>query len=134
VGWPGYEKYLPPGVISPDTGRVSRQTATAAKGSKYRNVKTTVDGITFHSAREANRWSELKMLQAAGEIYGLNRQVPFELVVNGMHITRYVADFCYFRTDRSLQIVEDSKGCKTEAYLTKRKLMKACLGIEILET
>ena len=41
----------------------------ASKPSKYRNVKTVVDNLTFDSQKEANRYVELKLLQAAGEIH-----------------------------------------------------------------
>jgi len=45
--------------------------------SKYRNRKTVVDGITFDSKREAARWQELKLLERAGEITELERQVEY---------------------------------------------------------
>ena len=48
--------------------------------SKYGNRKVTVDGISFDSVREARRYKELKLLLLAGEIIGLQMQVPFELV------------------------------------------------------
>ena len=45
--------------------------------SKYRNRKVSVDGITFDSRKEAQRYRELKLLLLAGEIIGLQMQVPF---------------------------------------------------------
>ena len=47
---------------------------------KYGNRNVTVDGISFDSVREARRYKELKLLLLAGEIIGLQMQVPFELV------------------------------------------------------
>ena len=47
---------------------------------KYGNRKVTVDGVVFDSKREAARYKELKLLQEAGEIKGLQMQVPFELI------------------------------------------------------
>ncbi|MBS6476088.1 MAG: DUF1064 domain-containing protein, partial [Clostridiales bacterium] len=44
---------------------------------KYRSKKTTVDGITFDSRREAARWQELKLLERAGSITELERQVSY---------------------------------------------------------
>jgi len=35
---------------------------------KYGNKKTVVDGITFDSMREANRYRELKLLERAGKV------------------------------------------------------------------
>ena len=48
--------------------------------SKYRNKKITVDGITFDSRKEYVRWCELSLMERAGVITGLDRQVKFELI------------------------------------------------------
>jgi hypothetical protein len=69
--------------------------------SKYHNKKTVVDGITFDSKHEADRYIELSMLLKAGEISDLRLQVPFELIptirINGetLRSTKYLADFVY---------------------------------------
>ena len=34
-------------------------------GNKYRNKKTTVDGVTFDSAKEARRYQELRLMTRA---------------------------------------------------------------------
>lgn len=108
--------------------------------SKYRNKHVTVDNILFDSVREARRYTELKLLQKGGYITGLQLQVPFELLPsqrdgNGKVVERkvkYIADFVY--TDKAGQmVVEDAKGCKTEVYLLKKKLMRYVHGIEIKE-
>lgn len=99
--------------------------------SKWRNVRTTIDGITFASKREANRYSELKLELLAGEISELELQKPFSLDVNGVHICDYVADFVYKRN--GIQITEDAKGKATDLYKIKRALMRAVHGIEIIE-
>ena len=70
--------------------------------------------------------------QKAGEIDELARQVRFRLDVNGVHVAVYVADFTYVRDGE--RITEDVKGAITPVYRLKKKLMKACHGIEILET
>lgn len=104
--------------------------------NKYRNVKTVVDNITFDSKKEAHRYGELKLLEKAGEIYGLDLQPQYLLQVGGEKIGIYKADFRYI--DRSVIpnkiIVEDCKGIKTPVYKIKKKLMKAIYGIDILET
>jgi hypothetical protein len=48
--------------------------------SKYKAKKTVVDGITFDSQKEAQRWCELRLLEKAGVIKNLQRQVPFEII------------------------------------------------------
>lgn len=103
--------------------------------SKYGNRKTEVDGITFDSAKEARRWSELRLLERAGQINALQRQVAYPLIVNGKKICTYVCDFEYM--DRlGNQIVEDVKSPATRGepvYRLKKKLMLACRGIEVVE-
>ena len=103
--------------------------------SKYGNIKTyTSDGIKHDSIKEANRWCELKLLQRAGKITELERQVPFELIPkhDGERACTYVADFVYMEDGK--KIVEDVKGKRTEVYKIKKKLMLWRYGIKIKET
>lgn len=94
--------------------------------SKYGNVKTKVDGITFDSKAEAKRYSELKMLEKSGVISNLELQPRFEICPrvkwNGKTIAKrsYVADFKY--TENGIDIVEDVKGMRTSVYILKRSL------------
>jgi hypothetical protein len=94
----------------------------------------------FDSKREMRRWSELVMLERGGEIRGLERQKRYPLVVKGRQVCTYVADFVYeervLRDSESTWalVVEDSKGHRTEMYRYKKRMMRACLGIEIRET
>lgn len=109
------------------------------KKTKYRNVKTEVDGILFDSKREAKRWTELCLMQKAGQIEALERQVKFTLLppvkfsdeLRRTPATQYVADFSY--TQGGLRVVEDVKGAITKEYRLKRKMMLALLGIEVQE-
>jgi hypothetical protein len=112
--------------------------------NKYRAipVQDEVYGY-FASTGEHRRWYELLRLQELGEIAGLKRQVPYALVVNGVPICGYVADFTYREFVAAPPagvahwepIVEDYKpGMRTEAYKIKRSLMLACFGITIRET
>jgi len=103
--------------------------------SKYRNQPVTVDGIRFASEAEAKRYTDLKLLQRAGEISGLDLQVKFPIRHNGVLICTYVADFIYFDKKKGgRRIVEDKKGFQTREYKLKAKLMKAFYNIEVLET
>jgi hypothetical protein len=107
--------------------------------SKYGNRKTvTADGLIFDSRKEAARWQELKLLERAGQIYNLQRQVPFVLVPkqerDGRIVERqvvYKADFVY--TENGVDVVEDVKGRRTKEYVLKRKLMLWEFGIQIKE-
>lgn len=99
--------------------------------TKYGAIKTEVDGIRFASKREAARYRELKLLERAGAIVGLQLQPSYPLVINGMNCGRYVGDFAYLENRRL--VIEDSKGFRTPVYRLKRKLMKAIHGIDIRE-
>ena len=101
--------------------------------TKYRAIRTMVDGIYFDSKREANRYSELKMMEKAGIINSLKLQPEFKCVVNGKKVCTYKADFEYLMVDDigpqgqiSYYIVEDVKGFKTPVYRLKKKLVEAC--------
>lgn len=100
---------------------------------KYRNLKTLVDGIVFDSQKEARRYGELKLLVRSGEIHSLELQPRFPVVINGVKVCTYVADFGYVDHTGS-PVVEDSKGFKTPIYNLKKKLVKAVHGIDILES
>lgn len=75
--------------------------------------------------KEANRYKELKLLLAAGEIANLELQKVFELVPKqpGERAVKYKSDF-YYETREGLVVVEDTKGFKTKDYIIKRKLFK----------
>lgn len=105
-----------------------------AKKSKYRAVKTEIDGIMFDSKHEAARYQELRLLEQAGEISNLRLQVPFELIAKSKYgrSIKYVADFVY--NDRNGLIVEDAKGMKTPVYRLKKRMMAEKYGIKIKET
>lgn len=87
--------------------------------SKYNNVKTVVDGITFDSKAEARRYQELKFMQINGKIDGFGRQPSFELSLG----VRYRPDFIVCAEGRIW--VEDVKGCETAEFKIKKKLWEA---------
>ena len=125
--------------------------------SKYRNKKAYSNGIVFDSIREKKRYNELLLLERAGVITNLRRQVPFELVpaqyeeiptgetysrgdkkgypktkkVCTEKSVRYIADFVY--TENGKTVVEDAKGLRTTDYIIKRKLMLYFHDIRIKE-
>ena len=111
--------------------------------SKYGAIKTTTAaGVKHDSKKEAKRWLELNLLQRAGEIHDLKRQVPFELIpaqfIDGKCVERsvkYIADFVYTTRD-GREVVEDTKSPatrKNKEYVIKRKLMLKEHGVRIKE-
>lgn len=120
--------------------------------NKYGSQKTFFNGIWFDSAREADRYSELLLLQKAGKISDLRLQVKYVLIPaqyevyerygkNGKRLKdgkrciekecAYIADFVYKEDGKD--VVEDVKGVRTKEYLIKRKLMMWMHGIRIKE-
>ena len=91
--------------------------------SKYKNIKTTVDGITFASKKEATRYSQLSAMQGAGKIKGLQLQPRIPLMVNGVKIGHYVGDFRY--EQNGIVVLEDVKSTatKTPVYNLKKKIL-----------
>lgn len=117
--------------------------------SKYKSRKITIDGIKFDSKKEYNRFCELSLLEKAGTITDLQRQVKFLLIpeqrlpdrvgvrggiYKGLVLERkccYIADFVYQKDGKT--VVEDTKGYRTSDYIIKRKLMLSVYGIRIKE-
>lgn len=117
---------------------IAAVTSEPAARSKYGNVPTVVNGITFDSAREAARYEILARLQLAGQISDLKIQVPFEVVPAAVvagkkrRARKYIADFVY-RNEAGDLVVEDVKGMLTPMYELKRHLMKVVHDIDIVE-
>lgn len=123
--------------------------------SKYHNnITVTSDGIKHASQKEASRWCELKLLERAGKISDLQRQVEFELIPTqwvtydkysrdgellgeGFRVAErrcvYIADFVYIDNETGQKVVEDTKGVRTKEYVIKRKLMLYIHHIRINE-
>lgn len=120
--------------------------------SKYKAIKTTINGIEFDSRKEARRYQELLLLERGKAISSLQLQVKFVLIPaqyeeverygkNGRKLksyrrlvekeVSYIADFVYWEGGKL--IVEDTKGFKTKDYIIKRKLMLFEKGIKIRE-
>lgn len=119
-----------------------RKTPAKAR-SKYNARRTTVDNIMFASAKEAQRYQELRTLAVVGEIHHLILQPRYGLYVTPFHRVGvefgevikcgdYVGDFQY-DTVQGLRVVEDVKGMKTPVYRLKKKLVEALYGIQIRE-
>ena len=96
--------------------------------SKYNARKTTIDGITFDSKKEAEFYCELKLYKQAGYITQIERQVAYELQPafryegKAERAIRYVADFRVTYSDGHVEVI-DVKGARTPEYKLKRKLL-----------
>lgn len=131
---------------APEPIQAPAQKKTAAKtgpdftSTKYNNRKTMVDGYTFDSTKEANRYIQLKQLQDNGKIHSLELQPVFVLadavMINGRKKPKlkYLADFSYIEAGQT--IIEDVKSAATRklpAYRIKIHLMKTVHGLDVVE-
>lgn len=100
---------------------------------KYHNTKTVADGIKFDSKIEAERYTQLKMMERAGVIRNLELQPEYELIPsfrkNGKtwRKTAYKADFRYILVEDDITIIEDVKGSTaviTDVFRLKQKLFE----------
>lgn len=110
------------------------------KPSKYKAIKTVVDGITFDSRKEGRRYRELRLLEKEGVIKDLCLQPHFLLQEayskNGRAVRKieYIADFSYYDLEKDKFVVEDVKGLKTDVYRLKKKIFEyKYLDLEISE-
>jgi hypothetical protein len=105
-----------------------------ARVSKYHSRRVNTPEGWFDSQAELKRWGDLKLLERAGKITNLERQVRFEIIpkIGRLRAIFYVADFAYDLEGK--RVIEDRKGFKTRLYRLKARLMLWRHNIEILET
>lgn len=107
--------------------------------------RTDADGVVYDSKGEMRRWYELRLLEKAGEIHSLERQVALPLMIDGKPIlirspryaqgrpVVYVADFKYREPDGGL-VIEDYKGVWTPEARLKVAIVEAQYGIWVRVT
>ena len=101
--------------------------------TKYNAKKVTIDGITFASQLEGERYQQLKLLEKAEEITALVLQPEFQIVrgfVNpetGEKVKSrfYIGDFQYIDNVTNKIVVEDTKGMETAEFRLKWSLVKS---------
>lgn len=97
--------------------------------SKYGAKKTVVDGIQYHSKKEAGYGEELRLRLMGKDIKAWWRQIRLPLDVNGYHITNYFIDFVIEHTNGDIEFVE-IKGYETAEWRIKWKLFEAIMSDE----
>lgn len=112
-----------------------------SRNNKYGNRKCSVDGFTFDSVKEMNRYVDLKFMLLAHEISDLELQKEYELQPafrdnNGKMVRPiyYRADFVYKDKDGNT-VIEDvkSEATKNDAVYKIKKKMMAYRGLTITE-
>jgi hypothetical protein len=100
---------------------------------KYNNTPTMIDGIRFDSKKEALYYGKYKILQKAGEITKIECHVPFPIIVNGVKICEYEADFVLYYPGNTFRVI-DVKSVATEGlavFRLKKALMLAIHKINV---
>ena len=121
--------------------------------SKYGNKKTWVDDLQFDSIKEARYYIYLRERQKRGEISGLRLQVSYEILPavyedrvvklktkekierhKVQPAVHYIADFVYVEDGKEVVVdVKSAATKKKDSYILKKKMMRALLGITIIE-
>ena len=102
--------------------------ASSKRNGKYNATRKEVDGISFHSAGEATRYSNLKYQASLGIITHADKWLQVSFVVQSEAIdtfgvkikpVTYIADFVY--TVGGVTVAEDYKGFITNEFHAKRR-------------
>lgn len=101
--------------------------------NKYRAKRTVLDGVTFDSKGESQRFAFLSLMEKRGVISNLRLQVPYKMMHQDHLLTTYKADFVYDVGE--CEVVEDfkSSATRTQVYMLKKKMMRIMHGIAIKE-
>ena len=118
----------------------SRATRKAKKKPKYGNEKTGgKDGKEFDSKKEANFAQTLETLIRIGEVEKYDRQVRYDITINGKYIAFYKLDFLVHYTGGRKEYIDvkpfdikKNKFLTTPTFMLKKKLVEAIHGIEII--
>lgn len=92
----------------------------------------TLGGVVFASKKEMKRYAELRLLERAGEIQGLELQPEFRVSINDQHYCTYTADFAY--TEKGERVIEELKStgtAKDAAYRLRKKAAELFYGIKV---
>lgn len=98
------------------------------KKSKFRAQKTSIDGHTFDSKKEAEYYCDLKNRLRANDIKGFCLQ-PIFILADGL---KYKADFIVFNNDDTTEVI-DVKGVRTKEYIAKKKMFEDKYNLKITE-
>lgn len=109
-----------------------------SKSSKFGNVKVEIDGYKFDSRKESEFYGSLKIKKQAGLIKNFKMQVPYNIVVNNIHIANYFLDFEVENNDGAIEYIDikgkdkkTNKFIKTGVFALKKRLVEAIYGIKI---
>lgn len=131
---------MPAGMRSMAAAKITVKAIPVAGKSKYHNQKTVVNGITFDSLKEANRYRQLLVYERTGIIRELRLQQEFTLkeafvTAEGERVKaiRYRADFTY-RVSMGLYKADWDQYFACEDLLFYTELLrKSGDGVQVIE-
>lgn len=121
--------------MSSEEWRAYMKSVETAKASKYKAIPAeAADGQKFRSHLEMTFYNRMKLMLHQGDLVKLDREVRFELNVNGFMVCAYICDFILTWKDGTVEHIDcKSQATKTPVYVIKKKLMEACHGIILKE-
>jgi hypothetical protein len=115
-----------------------KKLANKNKSSKFKNVKSEIDGHKFDSKKESEFYGSLKIKKQAGLIKDFKMQIPYEIIVNNIRIGNYFLDFLVENNDGTIEYIDikgkdkkTNKFIKTGVFALKKRLVEAIYGIKI---
>ena len=109
-----------------------RDSIAPKKQSKYNNVISEFDGLTFHSNKEKRTYILLNQLKQSGRIKDFELQVGYELqeayknaLGKKIRPIKYYADFVIIGNDLEEHIIDvKSDGTITQLFRVKKKMFE----------
>lgn len=102
---------------------------------KYRDRAVWYNNIKYESQKQADFAKELDRKEKDKEIKTWFRQIPFELIVNGIYIETLYCDFKVINNDDVIQyydVKEYREPIYQKLFLVKKALMMAINGINVI--
>jgi hypothetical protein len=109
----------------------AKQYRKLKKKNKFNAKKTRYNGHLYDSKYEAEFAKGLDILKGATNedvrVEEWTRQLPFDIVINGKKVGRYICDFKVIYANGRVRYI-DTKGYDTELSKFKRKCVEACFS------
>lgn len=120
---------------TPEDFKVWQASQPKNGNNKYGAKRQVYDGKKFASIKELETYKELVYKQKAGEFESFECHVKYDLIVNGIKVSRYTSDFNIKEWSGRLRVVDTKSEMtrKLNDYIIRKKLMLALHNISIEE-
>lgn len=127
---------LPRGSVGWPDMHLDNSGAKKGRFPRAEKSRRTVDGVVFDSKGESTRYTQLRMLERAGQIRDIELQPSWDVTINGQKLCSYSADFSYFDIARNRPVIEDVKStgtAKDAAYKLRKRAAELQHNIKVEE-